>query len=445
MSSNKEDNKKKVEDFSDLVNEKIPVYEALAKQGNFGEALEQLLALEKKTRQGGDSPSSGKVLVSIAKVCHDRKELKALNEQIVQLSKRRGLLKEAFKKMVIQCSEFLDGLPYDEKMELMDTLIQVTEGKMFVEKQRARLTLKLALIREKEGKIAEAAKILQEVQVETFGDMKKKEKTEYILEQMRLCLAKRDYIRTQIISKKINPKVLAEPEMQELKVKFNSQMIEYYLNDRKHLEIAKCYHQIYNTPIIQKEEEKLLEALKYIVLYVVLAEHNNEQSDFSHRLSLDVNLTKVPVYKDLLTKFLTNEVMNLNQLKSTYQPVLELLAPFKNGEENQRLWKDFSLRVIEHNLRVVSLYYTRITTSRLSQLLSLSTDETEKYLCDLVVKGSIYARIDRPKGTISFKKNQSPNDVLNKWSSDIDSLLRIVENTCHLIQRENMVHGASTK
>ena len=34
--------------------------------------------------------------------------------------------------------------------------------------------------------------------------MEKKEKVEFILEQMRLCLAKKDYIRTQIISKKVS-------------------------------------------------------------------------------------------------------------------------------------------------------------------------------------------------------------------------------------------------
>ena len=34
--------------------------------------------------------------------------------------------------------------------------------------------------------------------------MDKKEKVELILEQMRLCLATKDYIRAQIISKKIS-------------------------------------------------------------------------------------------------------------------------------------------------------------------------------------------------------------------------------------------------
>lgn len=40
--------------------------------------------------------------------------------------------------------------------------------------------------------------------------MEKKERVEFILEQMRLCLAVKDYIRTQIISKKINTKFFQE-------------------------------------------------------------------------------------------------------------------------------------------------------------------------------------------------------------------------------------------
>jgi len=43
--------------------------------------------------------------------------------------------------------------------------------------------------------------------------MEKKEKVEFILEQMRLCLAKRDFVRTQIISKKINTKYFEEVDV----------------------------------------------------------------------------------------------------------------------------------------------------------------------------------------------------------------------------------------
>lgn len=56
-------------------------------------------------------------------------------------------------------------------------------------------------------------------QVETYGSMEKKEKVEFILEQMRLCIAVKDYIRTQIISKKINTKFFQE-EGTEVRLKY---------------------------------------------------------------------------------------------------------------------------------------------------------------------------------------------------------------------------------
>lgn len=90
----------------------------------------------------------------------------------------------------------------------------VTEGKIYVEVERARLTHKLAKIREEEENITEAANIIQELQVETYGSMDKREKVELILEQMRLCIAKQDYIRTQIISKKINTKFFEDETAQ---------------------------------------------------------------------------------------------------------------------------------------------------------------------------------------------------------------------------------------
>jgi 26S proteasome regulatory subunit N5 len=38
--------------------------------------------------------STGKVLVAIVEACHARRQFQALNEHLVLLSKRRGLLKE---------------------------------------------------------------------------------------------------------------------------------------------------------------------------------------------------------------------------------------------------------------------------------------------------------------------------------------------------------------
>ena len=53
----------------------------------------------------------------------------------------------------------------DTMVELIKTLQSVTEGKIYVEIERARLTRRLAKIKEAEGKIDEAADTLQEVAV----------------------------------------------------------------------------------------------------------------------------------------------------------------------------------------------------------------------------------------------------------------------------------------
>eukprot|EP01126_Amoeba_proteus_P026030 TRINITY_DN2583_c0_g1_i1.p1 TRINITY_DN2583_c0_g1~~TRINITY_DN2583_c0_g1_i1.p1 ORF type:complete len:410 (+),score=95.84 TRINITY_DN2583_c0_g1_i1:222-1451(+) len=402
--------------------------------------MEKLLLLEKKTRQGGDAPSTAKVLVAIVEACHVCKEYKVLNENIVLLSKRRGLLKEPIKQMVQRVHAILPDLDYHTKMTLMNTLLSVTEGKIFVEKVRARLVLELAHIRESEGKIDEAAKILQEVQVETFGAMKKKEKTAYILEQMRLCLLKKDYVRTHIISKKIHPRLLNDEGFEEIKITFNKLMIQYHLSDRNHLQIAKCYHDIYNT---LKEEDRKLEALQVLVLHTILSPYDNELSDFINRLVLDARLEKIPIFGKLLRLFLVREVMNWKSIRGNYQQPLMELHGFQDKEEATKLWDDLRLRIIEHNIRVISQYYSRITEKRLGVLLDLDRDETEKHVSRLVVSGSIHAKINRLSGIVTFKKVQTPSQILNKWNSDVESLLKIVENTCHLIQRENMIYNRS--
>jgi len=58
-----------------------------------------------------------------------------------------------------------------------------------------------------------------------------------------------------------------------------------------------------------------------------------------------------------------------------------------------------------------------------------------------VSKKQVFAKIDRPNGVVNFIKAQDSADILNEWSADISSLLKLMDKTCHLIQRETMVHG----
>jgi 26S proteasome regulatory subunit N5 len=72
----------------------------------------------------------------------------------------------------------------------------------------------LSSIRENEGEITVASDLLQELQVETFGSMEKREKVDFILEQMRLLKVQGDWDKVGIVSKRINMKWLAEADFE---------------------------------------------------------------------------------------------------------------------------------------------------------------------------------------------------------------------------------------
>ena len=125
--------------------------------------------------------STAKVLVCIVQICYEAKNWNTLNEHIIMLTKKRSQLKQAVAKMVQECCIWIaEGkLPSKEiELELIDTLRTVTEGKIYVEVERARLTHRLSQMKEAEGKVEEASKIMQELQVETYGSMERKEKVE---------------------------------------------------------------------------------------------------------------------------------------------------------------------------------------------------------------------------------------------------------------------------
>jgi 26S proteasome regulatory subunit N5 len=70
----------------------------------------------------------------------------------------------------------------------------------------------LSEIKEKEGEITIASDLLQELQVETFGSMERREKVDFVLEQMRLLQIQNDWDKVAIVSKRINMKWLTEKD-----------------------------------------------------------------------------------------------------------------------------------------------------------------------------------------------------------------------------------------
>lgn len=91
--------------------------------------------------------------------------------------------------------------------------------------------------------------------------MDRQEKTKYILKQMLLLLRRSDFIRCQIVGKKLSPKLLEAPDMQPLKIKFYELMTLYYLHEDALLDVAKCFGHTFNTQSIQDDPEQMKQVL----------------------------------------------------------------------------------------------------------------------------------------------------------------------------------------
>jgi 26S proteasome regulatory subunit N5 len=201
--------------------------------------------------------------------------------------------------------------------------------------------------------------------------------------------------------------------------------------------------------------------LQRIIYFVILAPYDNEQNDLLHRIHRDTRNSQVPLDAELLKLFTVHELMRWPEVSKMFGPhlcsteIFSATAPSASAspdaEETKAhtRWQDLRKRVIEHNVRVVAKYYTRIRMPRLTQLLDLTEDETEKYISELVTSKTVYAKIDRPARIVSFAKPRDADDVLNEWSGNMKSLLGLLERIDHLITKEEMMAriqpGASGK
>jgi 26S proteasome regulatory subunit N5 len=134
-----------------------------------------------------------------------------------------------------------------------------------------------------------------------------------------------------------------------------------------------------------------------------------------------------------LNLFLSSEIIKYNEFIKNFKEKLFKHEIFLNDEKK---WDDLKDRIVEHNIRIISMYYSRITTKRLANLLNLNEDETEQFVSKMVQLKTISAKIDRIDGIISFIKNKDSNEILNNWSNDTYSILSMVDKSVHLINKE---------
>lgn len=134
--------------------------------------------------------------------------------------------------------------------------------------------------------------------VETYGSLSKRDKVEFIIEQIRLTLQKRDYVRAAVVASKINKKQLQEENMEQYKVKYYDLMTLYHRrHDKDPFELAKDYHAIYLTPHVLSDDQKWIPALQSTIVFLALSPYGNEQQDMMNKINIDPNLEKLPSFQ----------------------------------------------------------------------------------------------------------------------------------------------------
>ena len=178
------------------------------------------------------------------------------------LTQRRNQGRECIISMVKNSlNDVLPNLKNNkDSSDLLKTVIKVTEGKIFVEFEYSQAIRKMTEIYLMNKQIDEAAKLVQDVQIETFGSLDNKYKVDYILFQMQVLLEKGDYIRTLIVSNKIKRNHLDDEGFELLKIRFFNLMIQYYFHEKKYIEVSKCYKVLFD--FVKKINEKLGELEK---------------------------------------------------------------------------------------------------------------------------------------------------------------------------------------
>lgn len=248
----------------------------LEKPDLFKEELEALLELERQARQDSRMEESVRLVEEITDLIWRAQDIEELKKVVTTLTSKRGQPIKAITKMVMKCMAYIPQIKDAEKrIDYVRTMKTVCEKKIYLEVEYARCCMRIVKYKENQGAskedIMEAAKIMENVQVETYGSMDKYEKIEFILYQMKLNIMLEDLTKLIIVSKKVNPKFFKEESFAKLEVTYYLYKLHYHQNKDEHDESAECLNKVHSA---------LLKMENWDTDKTIVEETDNRQKDY---------------------------------------------------------------------------------------------------------------------------------------------------------------------
>lgn len=420
-------------------------------------AIDALSAIEKQTRLGADPIGNGAVLNEIVRMCLLSSDFVELKRQITLMIKKRALIKSSISSSFDIIMKYLDVSPSPQVMLIVK---EGSEGKLYLEVQCARANMMLSKWKElKEGDLEGAAHLLQEVPVETFTSLERRERLSFILEQIRLSLAVKEYQKALIMSRKLNQKALMDDS--DLKLSYFRLMTNLAIMDSTPRYLDCCEYLLKINELLNLNSADMKEkdlSLKMAIIFAVLAEETPSQKKIMSSLSLRLReLESLPlVYKELLKTFQRSELIRLPAVQAGFASEMtifeESLTFFSPSPSDAPLtdvrWKHLGKRILEHNVKVIAKYYLSIRIEKMAKLLEIPSPQVEELVGGMIVLGDSGAlnscKIDQIKGVIYFEDTgASPAKVVNDLNGRIQGILGIVSSACHHVSREEMIFGKS--
>ena len=426
--------------------------------------LKKLIDEEKATRLENEFEKNRTICKNILSIVHNRNDFPNFLRLFEYLTQRRNQSRESIISMVKNClNDILPNLQNNkDSSDLLKTIIKVTEGKIFVEFEYSQAIRKMTEIYLMNNEIDEAAKLIQDVQIEAFGSLDNKYKVDYILFQMQVLLQKGDYIRTLIVSNKIKRNHLDDEGFELLKIRFFNLMNDYFFHEKKYIDVSKGYKTLYD--FVKSINDKLEDIEKnnkevkpeIIDNYITIKKENDLKKLFeNYVLFLSVcppELETKNMLNELLIKYkkelyLDENILYIVEKKLGDDIILIdkiLFNKFKEYEifkKHQELIDLFKKYWIQHDLSLFEKFFGKIHIERISQMTLVPVEEIENELADMVVNNYIFAKINRIEKIVNFRKKTDYHDELDNYNYDMNNLLKKIEETCHLINKEYLKYG----
>lgn len=278
---------------------------------------------------------------------------------------------------------------------------------------------------------------------------------------MKILLKKEDYIRTLIISNKINRRHLNDEKLEKLKIEFFELMIRYYLHEERFIDVSKSYKTLYDfikeieikmtnekdiktetvetyREILRKENKNHL-FVNY-VMYLAVCPPELETKNMLNELNMfyKKDLEENPDMLLIVTKKLSDDLVIIdNDFLSKFinYPAFQVSELNPNGDKHFVLFRKY---LIQHDLVIFEKFFSQVRLDRIATMIKINKNEVESEIADMVINKYIYAKINRINSTVNFRPKQESADKLNDLSFDLMKMLDKIENTCHLIHKENL-------